>query len=344
MITFKQFLDEAKSDMETLSASNFEDSMQQIKDALNNGDDYTAKKLVCGDAEQRKKMKALIKAMMHATNESLTEAKYTETGVQALYRKAFGAAANDKWWSKWNRADAAGKQAIWDHLTKKAEERKSVSENLNGSPSYLQIVKALPIGLAAQFKKYCKELESHGEDPDGDEQPYTDEQIDRKMIAWAKKNGAKFESLDEGMYVVKNKDGVEKRFKDHESPEAKAWKTSSKTAKFAVYSDAYWENKKDTSKYGDDVVTPWAKIDEDDPAIARIVKQQFGKNADDWHLSKQTSTKIDGTTCTVASLRVSLQYTKDDDLGLDGDVEDSQVIKIARDPKSPKTVKFHGYA
>lgn len=56
--------------------------------------------------------------------------------------------------------------------------------------------------------------------------------------------------LSEGMFVVKNQDGVEKRFKDSNSPEANAWKSTSKkpSTKIVPYSDDYWQDKKDKSE------------------------------------------------------------------------------------------------
>lgn len=150
------------------------------------------------------------------------------------------------------------------------------------------------------------------------------------------KSDPKPTQVTEGAYVVKNKDGVEKRFKDHTSSDAQAWKASSKAKAAEQYSDEWWKGKADNSSSS--IITPYLAIgDGDESAINALVKKEYGKTATDWHVTKKGSMKKDGTTCAMATVRVALHYSKDDDLGLDHDTEDGAQMKIVRDRKSPKT-------
>lgn len=155
----------------------------------------------------------------------------------------------------------------------------------------------------------------------------------------------KITELFEGMYVVKSKDGVEKRFKDADSAEAKAWKEkTAKNIKPAVYSDAYWEKKEEESD-DYDFVTPWKKIgnlNSDSDQIERLVRDQYvGKT--DWTLGRADEMKRDGTSCATRVVRVMFEYGPDDDMGVDEPVSDVQSILVARDPKKPKQIDFVKY-
>lgn len=154
--------------------------------------------------------------------------------------------------------------------------------------------------------------------------------------------------MNEGMFVVKSKDGVEKRFKDTDSAEAKAWKeqTAKKTnVKLAVYSDAYWEKKEDDSD-DRDFMTPWTKIGErgdDSDQIERLVKDQHGAGQTDWTLGKVGEMKREGTSCATRVVRIMFEYGPDDDMGVDEPTSDTQSILVARNPKKPKQLDFVNY-
>lgn len=157
-----------------------------------------------------------------------------------------------------------------------------------------------------------------------------------------------------GMWVIKNKDGVEKRFKDDESPEAKAWKASSKPKKASPvpkekYSQEWWDYQEDKDPYSDKVY-PGTKIDRDELTFDKLADafKDAGyeeRNVDDYHIQRATEKTIKGVRCAAYSLRVVYVYTKEDDIGVEGDepVSDSQVIYVARDSKNPKKFVFAGY-
>lgn len=155
------------------------------------------------------------------------------------------------------------------------------------------------------------------------------------------------EELNEGMWVVKSSDGVEKRFKDVDSAEAKAWKSSSQkkssNVKLAVYSDPYWEKKEDESS-DSDFVSPWKKIgDAESDQIERLVKDQHGAGKTDWTLGKASETTRDGTTCATRVVRIMFEYGPGDDMGVDEPTSDTQSILVARNPKKPKQLDFVKY-
>lgn len=158
-----------------------------------------------------------------------------------------------------------------------------------------------------------------------------------------------YEGLNEGRYVIKNQDGKEKRFKDHTSPEAVAWKASSSpkksTVKLAVYSDAYWAKKEDDAHDKDDYdfVTPWKPIKNDYAAtdkINSVVEGQFNTDKIDWTLGRASEIKREGTTCAAIVVRVMYEYGPEDDMGVDEPVQDAQNILIARNPKKPTQIDF----
>lgn len=153
------------------------------------------------------------------------------------------------------------------------------------------------------------------------------------------------ELLTEGMYIVKSKDGVEKRFKDADSAEAKAWKESTaKKTKVAVYSQKYWEGKDDGER-----IVPWTKITVDEIADqfdAIASDQGFGR-IDDWTKQKNGETKVEGVDVATVGVRMAFSFGKEDDMGLDveGDerISDSQYIQLRRDVKDPRKLVFAGY-
>lgn len=157
------------------------------------------------------------------------------------------------------------------------------------------------------------------------------------------------ESLTEGMWVIKNKDGKEKRFKDMDSAAAKAWKASSSPqkepkVKVEKYSNEYWERIEDKD---DGTVLPWTPIRDDDNAIAQIeaiVKDEFTFKNIDWNFnSKGGEQKRDGTICAVIYVRVAFKVTPEDDMGVDHIVDESQTIQVGRNPKKPTQIDFLKY-
>lgn len=333
----------------------------------------------------------------------LLESKYTETGVQSLYRKAMGCAATDSWWRKWNRADDAGKQAIWDHLTalakkplkedwgssdwhpvmramdKYIEQGYSIEEAANRCADrwyqemgWAEAEQAMP-NIAARYKRLNKISESLSKDlEDAVAMNWLSwpaskivAELKKQMKAgkWASLKGKsddeledlvddakdsarnKFESIQEGMYVVKNKDGVEKRFKDTDSDEAKAWKDSSSkksTPKVVAYTDKYWEVKE--GRPG--VVMPWKSLKYDEAAtdaIQRLVELQFGTRNVDWTFGRASELTKEFTTCAAIEVRVTFEYGPDDDMGVDEPTSDSQTILVARNRENPKKIDFIKY-
>lgn len=159
------------------------------------------------------------------------------------------------------------------------------------------------------------------------------------------------ELLSEGMYVVKSKDGVEKRFKDANSPEAKAWKESTRkkpSVKFPKYGKTYWERKEDDPEYEGKL--PWSKITIDDlVGVHDMIKDQVGMDADDWSITSRAEKDVDGVPTAFAVLRVFGLYDKRD-MGLsieDGEpetVEEVVNIRVHRDTKQPEKLVFAGFA
>lgn len=108
-------------------------------------------------------------------------------------------------------------------------------------------------------------------------------------------------TLVEGMYVIKNKDGVEKRFKNPNSPEAIAWKDTSKpkAVKAAkVDKKAQLEHEVRTVEHCLTTSDGWGEMDYFDvmtrkvfPAIAKAVRNDESKFSEDFQdaLYKATS-------------------------------------------------------
>jgi hypothetical protein len=159
-----------------------------------------------------------------------------------------------------------------------------------------------------------------------------------------------------GSWVIKNKDGVEKRFKDDESPEAKAWKNSNSAKRPSPvpkekFSKEWWQYQEDNDKTFEKIM-PWTKIDKYDLDSASL-KDAFEsagwkeKNVDDWSvIGRGTEINIKGVPCAAVEIRVVYVFTKDDDMGIEGDepVSDSGTFFAARSPKDPKKYIFarHG--
>lgn len=150
----------------------------------------------------------------------------------------------------------------------------------------------------------------------------------------------KIVDLLEGMWVVKSMDGIEKRFKDKNSPAAKEWERSikKKPAKAPKYSQEWW--------YTQDVdVYPWDKIDAytDNDEIRHIAAAQFGKAVDDWSVEKKFNKEVNGVECAHATIRVTYTYGPEDDMGHDEEVSDAERIVVRRDVKKPEKLVFAGF-
>jgi hypothetical protein len=146
-------------------------------------------------------------------------------------------------------------------------------------------------------------------------------------------------------WVIKNKDGKEKRFKDANSPEAVAWKNSSspkKPPKAAQYTKEWWEAKEDAGVE----LLPWSKIKGDEAAfdqIDAVVKDQFGDIETDWILLGTGERTRDGVPCAITKVHVSYVVRPEDDMGVDQETSDAQSIFVGRNPKNPKKIEFLGF-
>ena len=151
-----------------------------------------------------------------------------------------------------------------------------------------------------------------------------------------------------GVWVLKNKDGKEKRFKDKNSKEAQEWMNSTtpkKPSTARAYTDQYWEDK-EWKANDHSFVTPWKKIGDshsDSVEIERIVKDHFGKIKTDWTFEKAGETQVDGTSCATRVVRVMFEVTPEDDMGVDDTVQDAQTIIVVRDRQKPTKIKFLRY-
>lgn len=147
--------------------------------------------------------------------------------------------------------------------------------------------------------------------------------------------------LKEGLWVVKNKDGKEKRFKDANSAEARAWKQSEspkKAPKAAKYSQEWWDDQ-DVDVYPDTKITH-----DDDGQVERLVKTEMHKMApDDWTFAGHYTKKVDGVVVAGRIVRAGWMFARGDDLGLDHDTEHYENFGIVRDVKNPKKFIFDGY-
>jgi hypothetical protein len=182
--------------------------------------------------------------------------------------------------------------------------------------------------------------------------------LSQALAAWRQQQKSVKEGLmTEGAFVIKNTAGVEKRFKDANSEAAKLWKASgSKASKPSAvptekYSQAWWQYQEDKDKNYEKTM-PWTKIDKHDLDSAAL-KAAFSSagwnenNVDDWSVvGGSGNVKVKGVNCAALTLRVVYMFTKDDDIGVEGDdpVSDSEYITIARSPTDPKKYVFvrHG--
>jgi len=155
-------------------------------------------------------------------------------------------------------------------------------------------------------------------------------------------------ALHEGSYIVKNKDGKEKRFKDSASIAASEWTNSSsptKKPKAIKYSQDWWDDRNDEVLPN----SPIDKYDLDDK-LADIFKNAIKfdhKNIDHWTSSGRLKKEIDGVQCLGTVVRVMYSFGADDDMGLDvkGDerLEDSVAFSVFRSPKNPSKFIFGEY-
>jgi hypothetical protein len=160
--------------------------------------------------------------------------------------------------------------------------------------------------------------------------------------------------LDEGTWVVKNKDGKEKRFKDTDSPEALAWKNSSAAPKKKAekYSDEWWEAQRATGKH--DGKMPYTAIDQAElefGVLADLVNPK-GYEINDFYITSKGDMMIDGTTVAVATVRMTYEYDMKELGYTDADIErsgaqdgrglESMYLKVRRDRANPNKIVLVG--
>ncbi len=139
---------------------------------------------------------------------------------------------------------------------------------------------------------------------------------------------------------IKITEGKEKRFKDADSPEAKAWERSEspKKTKATKYSQEWWHDQ-NVDLYPDSKITH-----DDDGQVERLIKTEMHKMApDDWTFGNHYTKNVDGVTVAGRVVRVGWMFTRGDDLGLDHDTEHYENFGIIRDVKNPKKFVFDGY-
>lgn len=144
------------------------------------------------------------------------------------------------------------------------------------------------------------------------------------------------EILAKGRWVVSNKDGKEKRFKDANSAEARAWKDSS-SSKAAKYSQEWWDNQDAEHRPADKITM------DDDNQIDRILAKESHRKPDDWTFSGHYTKNVNGVIVAGRVIRAGWVITKDDDLGVEDDVEHYENFGIVRDVKNPTKFVFDGY-
>ena len=161
-------------------------------------------------------------------------------------------------------------------------------------------------------------------------------------------------------WVIKNKDGKEKRFKDANSPDAVAWKNSSSPkkapkAKLEKYSDAWWDEKNWTGDY--DGVMPDKKITDLDLSygvLAKILKDESSNELNDFHVTSSGTMKVGNTTVATARVRVTYEFDMKD-MGYDDETIsksgnqdgrglESIYVKVRRDHQKPEKIIFAGYS
>lgn len=151
----------------------------------------------------------------------------------------------------------------------------------------------------------------------------------------------------EGAFVVKNKDGVEKRFKNADSAAAKAWKETSKPKKEKLekYSAEWWMD-----KHFDGELTPGTpiKLDSGDESFTSDKFDAMAKDMGFGEIEDYTAQgggliSVHGVPTATLKIRLLISYSPEDDLGLDEPTTDSQNILIRRDTKNPKKFVFVKY-
>jgi hypothetical protein len=154
------------------------------------------------------------------------------------------------------------------------------------------------------------------------------------------------ELLSEGMWVVKNKDGKERRFKDSNSPDARAWAASfsKKPEKMEKYSDAWWNDQhwygKLTGPMPDSkiVAGPEGIMSED---IEKM--DEVGIDAvEDFTITRNGRMMVGKTTCATADIRVLVSYDAKE-MGVEHDqerIEESVYIRVRRNEEDPRKFVF----
>jgi len=150
------------------------------------------------------------------------------------------------------------------------------------------------------------------------------------------------EILNEGAFIVKSKDGVEKRFKDADSVEAKAWQSSIQLkTKFPKYGKVYWERQADNSNYTG--VLPWDKIQvqEVEDQLEKIIKEGSFGSVEGYHLVKHGTMDVEGLNLATVTVHITQSFDKEDDAG--ERVLDTVNIKLRRDSKRPGKLIFAAF-
>ena len=160
-------------------------------------------------------------------------------------------------------------------------------------------------------------------------------------------------SIAEGAFVIKSKDGVQKRFKNADSPEAIEWKNKvarPPKVKAERFTDEWWH--KSAS-----IVIPRSRIGQYDlfhGGLEKQLKDHFVSSAiNDFYIVDRGFTNRDGTTCATAIVRVVYEFDMKD-MGYDdktiaqsgnenGLGLESVTIKVARNRENPKKIDFLAY-
>lgn len=145
--------------------------------------------------------------------------------------------------------------------------------------------------------------------------------------------------LLEGMWVIKNKDGAEKRFKDKDSQAAKDWKESNskkKAADFPKYSTEWWEQSKASVVPWDPIRMGTSRGDLSHDMVKKAVRDTFGRVIFDFtdNTHKTGRTIVDGVRCATITVPVMVQHKMDGE-----EVEEMHKFTFIRDPKNPSKFK-----
>ena len=162
-------------------------------------------------------------------------------------------------------------------------------------------------------------------------------------------------SLLEGGYVLYNRSGQRKTFKDTGSPAARAFQSSESTAKPATvpspkFSQEWWDKRQYSGKYSGPFPDTRFGENEFDYEKLKFPFSQAGfqeDNVDDWSVTKHVFTEIDGVRCAGVIIRVAYSFGAEDDMGLDlkdgKRLEDIQSLSAYRSPTAPATLVFGKY-